>query len=245
MSTAFRTEPLSPDGAATITLCRPDEGNVLAPPDMLELGAAIEQAGSDPAAKLVVIRAEGEHFCLGRKPSAPPATPPSALQLRERVTKPILAVYAHLRATPVPVVAVVQGEARGFGCAFVGQCDLAIAADTAIFSLPEMDNNLPPTLAISAMLHKIPPKRLTHLVMTRETFTAAEALAFDVVSKVVARADLEQEAAAYIADLASRNRRALAAIKEYMGTAPYIDPQAAARLGANLLATVFSSREEA
>jgi hypothetical protein len=62
---------------------------------------------------------------------------------------------------------------------------------------------------------------------------------------VVARSNLEQATAAYIADLASRNRRALAAIKEYMGTAPYIDPQAAARLGANLLATVFSSAEEA
>ena len=62
MTSAFRIEDLSPDGAATITLCRPDDGNVLAPPDMLELGAAIETAGSNPAAKLVVIRAEGEHF---------------------------------------------------------------------------------------------------------------------------------------------------------------------------------------
>ena len=63
--------------------------------------------------------------------------------------QPILDLYADVRATPVPVLAVVQGEARGFGCALVGQCDLAIAVESARFSLPELETNLPPTLAIS------------------------------------------------------------------------------------------------
>ena len=241
MSNAFRIEYNDGLGTSTLTLCRPDDGNRLTTSDMDALGQAVFEAGSRPTTKFVVIRAEGAHFCLGRAAAPKPATPPSALEVRERIMKPILDVYARVRATPVPVLAVVQGNAEGFGCALTGQSDLAIAADTARFSLPEMDNNLPPTLAISALLHKVPPKQLTHLVFTRESISAAEALAFDIVNKVVPAADLAQEAEHYIAQMADRNRRALCVIKEYMATAPYTDPFTSARLGANMLATVFSS----
>lgn len=245
MTGAFRIETDAGAGTATVTFCRPHEGNRFSTSDMLALGPAIRAAGSDPAIRLVVLRAEGDVFCGGRAHAPDAAMPASALELRERVTYPILDVYAHVRATPVPVLAVVQGDALGFGCALVGQCDLAIASRDALFALPEMDANLPPTLAISALLHKVPRKRLTHLVYTRESFTAAEALAFDVVTKLAAPDALAAEAETYIAQLTDRNRRALAAVKEYMQTAPYLDAHTAARLGANLLATVFSSPEEA
>lgn len=244
MSDAFRLEydPIRP--TATIVLNRPDDGNRLAPQDMLELGLAISKAGRDLNIKLVLIRGEGEHFCLGRKLAEPPATPPSALELRERITKPILDVYENIRATPVPVVALVHGDAEGFGCAMIGQCDLAIAADHARFCLPEMDNNLPPTLAISALLHKIPRKQLMHIVYTRDRFSAAQALTYDMVTQVVPAEDFDAAVAATIDKLADRSRRALCAVKEYMGIAPYSEPQTASRLAANILATVFSSPED-
>ena len=244
MTDAFRVDTDTAAATATITFTRPDEGNRLTPQDMAALGPAILEAGSSPDVKLVLIRGEGDNFCLGRRPAPPPSPPPSALQVRERVTKPILDVYANIRATPVPVMALVHGPAEGFGCAMVGQCDLAIASQAAHFSLPEMDNNLPPTLAISALLHKVPHKQLTHLVLTRERFSAAQALAYDVVTKVAAPAEFDAVATAMISSMTDRNRRALCAIKEYMANAPYIDPQSAARLAANTLATVFSSPEE-
>ena len=169
---------------------------------------------------------------------------------RERAwPRPILGVYAqdvraHARARDDSRGA--RARRCGFGCAFaVASAIITIAANGRRASrLPEMDANLPPTLAISALLHKVPHKRLTHLVLTRESFGAEEALALDVVSKLAAPHALEAETAAYVARLTDRDRRALAAVKEYMLSAPYLDTHAAARLGANLLATVFSSPEE-
>jgi len=232
------------DGAhiATLTLTRPESGNRLMTEDLGPLGQAILTAGRRPDVKVVMVKAQGEQFCMGRDPGPAAPSPKSALQIRNDVTGPILGLYADLRATPVPVVAVVQGEARGFGCAFVGQCDLAIAADHATFSLPEMDTNLPPTLAISAVLGKVPPKRLTHLIYTRERISAQEALDLGLLSQVVPASELESAAQKTIARLSDRSRAALEAVKEYMAVAPHLDPDAASRYASTLLSVVLSSK---
>jgi enoyl-CoA hydratase len=240
---AFSTGREVGGAVATITLSRPDRGNRLTTADLRELGEAILAAGADAAVKAVVVRARGDDFCLGRDPGPKPPEPKSALALRTDVTEPILGVYEAIRATPVPVIAVVQGAARGFGCALVGQCDLAIASDKASFSLPEMDTNLPPTLAISAVLGKMPVKRLMHLVCTRAAIAAAEALNLGLLSQVVPAEQLDAAAGDLLACLTDRNRPALAAVKEYLLVAPHVDPVAASRYASTLLSVVLSSKE--
>jgi enoyl-CoA hydratase/carnithine racemase len=237
---------LSRDGAiGIVTLSRPDDGNRLTAAEVRALGRAIRALGEDKETKVVLVRAEGEAFCLGRTPAPPAAAPKSALAVRENVTQPILDLYADVRATPVPVIAAVQGEAKGFGCAFVGQCDLAIASESAVFSMPEMDTNLPPTLAISAILGKVPPKRALHLVYTRRRIGAAEALSLGLLSEVVPASDLGAAVAATLAAMTDRTRPSLCAVKEYMSVAPHMDPHAAARMAGNLLSVVLSSPGDA
>lgn len=230
---------------ATVTLSRPEAGNRLLASEVRALGRAIRALGGRDDVNVVVVRALGDHFCLGRQPAPPGAEPKSALEVRAQVTEPILDLYADVRATPVPVLAAVQGGAHGFGCAFVGQCDLAVASEDARFSLPEMEKNLPPTLAMSAVLGKIPPKRLLHLVYTRAEIDAAEALALGLVSQVAPRTALEAAVANTASRLADRSRAAVCAVKEYVNLAPHVDPAAAARLGANLLSVVLSSPAKA
>jgi len=236
---------LSSSGAvATVTLSKPDSGNRLMSEELITLGAAIKSAGQKADIKAVVVRARGDSFCLGRTPAPADKAPKTAEEVRDRVTAPILGLYADVRATPVPVIAVVQGEARGFGCAFVGQCDLAIASVDASFSLPEMDGNLPPTLAISAVLGKVPPKRVLQMVYTRRRIGAKEALEIGLISEVVARPELDASVESLLSCLTDRKRSALCAIKEYMAVAPYTDPAASARLASNILSVSLSSPGE-
>lgn len=230
------------DGVATLRLARPETGNKLTAEEVRALGQAIRAAGAQQDVRAVVLRAGGEAFCLGRSPAPPGSAPKTALAIRSGVAEPILSLYADVRATEVPVIAVVQGEARGFGCALVGQCDMAIAADTARFSMPEMETNLPPTLAISAVLGKVPPKRLMHMICTRTQIDAAEALVMGLVSQVAPRAELEQIADATIARVVDRARPALAAVKEYMIASQGLDVSAASRLAANTISVVLASQ---
>lgn len=241
---AFRIEEESSRRFATLRFTRGSTGNKMSAEEIPLLGRAIREAGSRKEVKLVLVRAEGPHFCQGRLPDVPGKAPATALDIRAWITQPILDVYADIRATPVPVIAMVQGEAKGFGCAFVAQCDLAIASDDASFSLPEMDHHLPPTLAMSAMLHKVPPKRMLHMVYTRATIGAAEALTLGLLSEVVPRASLDAAVEKTLSRLLDRNRAALCGVKEYIGAALYTDPNGAARLAANLLACVLSSPKE-
>jgi enoyl-CoA hydratase/carnithine racemase len=113
-----------------------------------------------------------------------------------------------------------------------------------MFSLPEMDTNLPPTLAISAVLGEMPPKRLMHLIYTRTKIGAAEALALGLLSEVAPAKELDAAVATTLASLTDRSRPALAAVKEFLAVAPHMDPDAAARYASTLLSVVLSSKDE-
>ena len=105
-----------------------------------------------------------------------------------------------------------------------------------------MDTDLPPTLAISAVLGKIPPKRLTHLIYTCERIAAKEALELGLLSEVVPASDLERATQKTVARLTDRRRASLEAVKEYMAIAPHLDTHAASRYASALLSVVLSSK---
>jgi enoyl-CoA hydratase len=226
---------------ARIVLARPDSGNRLTASEVADLGRTIRQAGGRSDVKLVVVGAEGDSFCLGRAPGSGPQ-PANAQGIRTEVAEPILSLYADVRATEVPVMAVVQGPALGFGSAFVGTCDLAVAADSAKFAFTEMAHNLPPTLAMSAVLEKLPFKRLMHMVLTREEIDGNEALAIGLVSQVAPRAKLQETAEATIAKLVDRDRSALCLVKEYQIAAWNLDASSAAKLAGSSISVVLSSQ---
>ena len=85
-----------------------------------------------------------------------------------------------------PVIAAVNGLALGGGCEMVLACDLAIAAGTASFGLPEPRVGL---LALGGGLHRVPrqlpSKHAMGMLLTGRRVPAAEALAMGLVNEVV------------------------------------------------------------
>jgi enoyl-CoA hydratase len=228
----------SRDGAvATITIDNAAHGNLLTVEDLRELAAAVRAAGATDA-KVIVLRSAGTDFCRGRAPGAPS---PTALKVRANVCEPILDVYDAIAGVRQPVVARVQGAALGFGAAMAGTCDLTIAADNARFQLPEMHRDLPPTLAISALMARVPRKALTHLVYSMEEIDAATALRLGIVSQVVPLAALDSALAKLLATMTARRPDALVAVKDFFRAAPHMDPRGIADYAGNLLAAVLSS----
>jgi len=102
-TTAFTLTVDTAKATATIELARPETGNKLSAPEVAELGRTIRAAGGRKDIKVVVVRAQGDAFCLGRAPGSGPA-PANALAIRTEVADPILSLYADVRATEVPVV---------------------------------------------------------------------------------------------------------------------------------------------
>jgi enoyl-CoA hydratase len=228
------------DGAiAAITIDRPAEGNVLTLDMLLGLTAAVKAAGATDA-KVIVLRSTGADFCRGRDPKGGPSDP-TALVMRDQVLQPILDVYDAINNAPQPVVCAVQGVAFGFGCAMATACDITIAAEGARFKLPEMQHNLPPTLAISALMPKVPRKAIAYMVYAMPEIDAATALALGIVSAVVPRDKLDAAVAETLATMTARSQAALVAVKDYLRSAPMMEPRGAAAYGAALLSGVLTS----
>lgn len=228
------------DGAvAHITLDRPSEGNVLTNEGLRDLAAAFRVAGATEA-KVILLRSTGSTFCLGRESKAG-GPPPSALVMRDNVLGPILDVYDAMARVPQPIVCAIQGNAFGFGCALATASEVTVAADGARFKLPEMEKDLPPTLAISAMMARVHRKALAWMVYSIEEIDAPTALQVGIVSQVVPSAGLDAALSKVLATMTARSTAALVAVKDYFRAAPHMEPRGAADYAGNLLAGVLSS----
>jgi len=227
------------DGGFAVTIDRAERGNMLTLPMIVALAQAVRDAPDE--AKFVHLSGAGTDFCRGRDPQGSPAVA-TALDIRAALIEPILSLYDALSDCPVPVVCSVRGAARGLGAALATACDVTIATESACFDLPEMEKDLPPTLAISAMMRKVPPKALALMVYGMQLIDAREALALGLVSTVVPEDELMPATQRLLGTLRARSREALVAVKDYQRAVPELGPRSGRDLAANLLASVLSSK---
>ena len=222
----------------TITLNRPEVGNRLTN----DMAATVRQMIDAAQGHVIVLRGAGENFCLGRELPAKAHETLSALEAKDTHTEPILTLCAAFERSPLPIIGVVQGKAMGGACAFAAMCDVTIAADNAVFQLPELNHGIPPCLAMAALARRVPRKAVVHLVYSTDPIDAATALSIGLISRVVPRANLDAAARTLVDKLAQFSQPAVQAVKQFMRSAPDLDSQAAADLAANLLANVVSSK---
>ena len=166
---------------------------------------------------------------------------PSPIDLRDRVLSPIMGLYDAIRFCPVPVIAAVSGDALGLGCAIAGICDMTLADESAVFQLPEMEYNLPPTLAISAIVERVGKKTAGFMAYSLTRLDAHAAQAVGLVNTVVPRGQLDSALQSLLATLTSRDPMSVMAIKEYMAYAPESGP-AVRPMASNLLALALSTQ---
>jgi methylglutaconyl-CoA hydratase len=180
---------VSPRRIATVLLNRPDRGNAFNQVMLDELGGALKALAADDTARLVVLRGAGKHFCTGadlssRGPSAQSQAPQTAdYSLRD--------VLAILDALPKPTIAVVQGGAIGGGAGFAACCDVAIAADGAFFSIPEVRVGMAPMGIMPFVIRAIGHRAFRRYGLSGERIPAADAQRIGLVHEVCEAAKLD------------------------------------------------------
>jgi enoyl-CoA hydratase/carnithine racemase len=225
---------------ATITLARPDAGNRLTNAMAAAVGAALDASS---ACRVIVLRGAGADFCLGRDMQPPkPGSNVSPLEVMRDDTTPMLELFEAFRRRKQPVVGVVQGRAWGIGTVFAGLCDVTIAATNATFRLAELERGIPPCIALSALLDRMPKKVLAHMVYSTLEMDAATALAAGLVSRTVGPASIESDVSEFVARLLSFGPVTTEAVKLYLDTAPHFNEANAALYGSSVLANVLASR---
>lgn len=225
----------------TITLNRPAEGNGLNDASIGALSAALQ--GAAARARLVILTGAGDDFCVGRiAPRGASAPKLEALQVR-RGRDVVFNCYSAFRESPVPIIAVVKGRALGFGCAIAACADITVAADNAVFQMPEFAHNIMPTIAMSALLGKVSAKRLMYIAYSTAEMSAERAERMGFVSESVPLAKLESTIESLRATILKAPQAAVLAIKEYARVAPSMDIRGAIDYARSLHAVVNSSSE--
>jgi enoyl-CoA hydratase/carnithine racemase len=118
-----------------------------------------------------------------------------------------------------------------------GACDLRVAADDTVFSIPEVDLGIPLAWGgIPRLVREIGPALTRELVLTCRPFDAEEARSIGFVNRVVPRADLEAHVDELAEQLARKAPRVVAATKRQVHQAL---EQMASTTGAWVDATVL------
>ena len=225
----------------TITLNRPEHGNGLNDTAIAELTALLQ--GAAARARLVVLKAAGNDFCVGRiAPRGAAAPKLEALQVR-RGRDVIFNCYAAFRESPIPIIAAVNGRALGFGCAIATCADITIASKSAIFQMPEFGENIMPTIAMSALLGKVTQKQLMYIAYSTAEFSAERAEILGLVSEVAPANSLDAAVERICAKILKAPQPAVLAIKEFARVAPSMDIRGAVDYARSLHAVINSSSE--
>ncbi len=228
-----------------VSLNRPDKLNAITVDLKHALVARFHEADADPATSVVVLRAEGRSFCAGYDIAPNPARAArrgNALAWHESLTDDVA-----LETTPwemrKPVVASVQGHCLGGGCELMMLCDLAIAADDALFGEPEIRfSNVGPALVMPFVIGL---KRARELLYFGDFIDAATALRYGMVNRVVPRAELEEATLTYARRLALIAPEALAGTKLALNRgADAAGLRNAIRAGLDVLAPLYAARTE-
>ena len=229
------------DGAiARVDLNRPEEGNALTRAMMLRFAQVLRELGADATVNVVAIGGRGAQFCRGRDGKGESRAGMTAYDVRVKLMGAVLDSYQAIWDVPVPVVALVHGDALGFGAALAAGCDITLAASNARFAFPEIEHGIPPTMAMCAALGKVPAKALTYLIYSAEELDAGQAVSVGLASKVLPQATFAADADAFLAKLASRPRLVLETIKRYQAKAAHLTPEMASEYAGTLLALVRS-----
>ena len=210
---------------ATITLNRPEKLNALNVEVWLGLGEVADAINRQPEVRAAILTGAGDRaFSAGIDLKAVASLQGFSLGRPVRggieglqQMKDIFNMYENLA---VPVIAAINGYCLGAGMELVLTCDIRIAADSAIFSIPEITFGVIPDMGGTQRLPRIVgPGKAKELIYTGRRIDAAEALRIGLVDHLYPKDSLMSEARRLAEEIASQEPAAVQGAKRAINVA--------------------------
>lgn len=175
---------------AVLTFNRPDCANALQPDELHRLAELIDRLGDDAEAHVIVLTGAGNrHFCAGLDLGQPAMI---AEDLSGEGPTGLGAAIRSARRCPLPILGRINGACVAGGMGLLAACDLAIAVDSAVFTLPEIAAGQVPLVVTAALARFLPPPVLADLTIGAR-MTAARAAELGLVAAAVPADALDAE----------------------------------------------------
>jgi len=204
------------DGIAWVRFNRPEKRNAMNPTLNREMIEVLEQVEANDAARVLVLTGEGDAWSAGmdlkeyfREVDA------AAPHVQTRVRRDSAEwQWRRLIHFSKPTIAMVNGWCFGGAFTPLVCCDLAIAAEDAVFGLSEVNWGIPPGGLVSrALAETVSSRDALYFILTGETFDGRRAAAMRLVNEAVPREQLRERTLALARRLAGMNTQVLRAAK--------------------------------
>lgn len=227
------------EGIATITINRPDNGNMLRAQTARELADALRTLRDDPQIGAAILTGAGDRFfCIGGEHEELQHLNPSA-------ALPVVDVYELLDTVPKAVIAAVNGFAVGGGQVLQLMCDLSVAAESALFrQVGPMVGSFDAGYGTWYLEETIGRRRAKEMWYLNRRYSAQEALEVGLVNEVVPAAEVRDRARDVAAELLQRGPGAIAGLKASF-SARHHGVLGQARVAHDQLLTRYLASEEA
>ncbi|MEE2777790.1 MAG: enoyl-CoA hydratase-related protein [Acidobacteriota bacterium] len=226
------------DGAAWITLNRPEVRNALSGTLIREVADHLDTAHADDAVRCIVLTGAGKGFCSG-----------ADLKNRGVDDGGRIVAYPELLTKiwdgEKPVIAMINGAAFAGGLGLVAASDLVITAEEATFSFSEVKIGVIPAVIAVVCLRKLGQHHGMRLFLTGERFDGNQAVAFGLAHRAVPRVELETAVAEQIAAINLGGPIAVVECKKLVRAVPTLSMEDGFELTEGWSRRMFQSEEAA
>jgi len=179
------------DHVALVTIDRPTVLNALDSATMAELVAALAELDADDACRCIVLTGAGERaFAAGAD-----IREMSGLTADDVRTSGMFERWDEVAAIGTPLIAAVRGYALGGGCELALACDLIVAADDAVFGLPEVSLGVMPGVGGTQRLPRAVGQALAmEMILAGRRLSGVEAVAAGLAARTVPSPEVVPEA---------------------------------------------------
>jgi len=228
------------NGAAWITINRPNVYNAFRAETCEELIHGIHKAGWDKEIGVIVLAGAGDKaFCTGGDQSAHDGSYGG----RGTIGLPVEDLQSAIRDVPKPVIARVKGYAIGGGNVLATVCDLTIASESAVFGQvgPKV-GSVDPGWGTAYLARIVGEKKAREIWYLCRRYSAKEALDMGLVNTVVADDNLDAEVERWVAEIMEKSPTAIAIAKRSFN-ADSENIRAIGQLGFESLALFYDTDE--
>jgi trans-feruloyl-CoA hydratase/vanillin synthase len=204
------------EGIAWVVLNRPEKRNAMSPALNREMIGVLDALELDDRCRVLVLTGAGESFSAGMDikeyfREIDNATPTEVMRVRR---DSMGWQWRRLMFFPKPTIAMVNGWCFGGAFTPLVACDIAIAAEEAIFGLSEINwGIIPAGNVMRAVAEKMNSSDALYYLMTGDSFDGKKASETRLVNEAVPRALLRERTRALARKLMEKNPHVLSAIK--------------------------------
>jgi 2-(1,2-epoxy-1,2-dihydrophenyl)acetyl-CoA isomerase len=175
------------DGVGLIRLNRPDDGNAITLEVAAELLEVAARCDEDPGVRAVVLTGSGKMFCAGGDLKVFAGQADGVSLYMKQTTQAFHAAISRLNWMDAPVIGAINGTAAGGGLSLALATDLAVAAQSAKFTMAYTKVGLVPDGASTYFLARLVGlRRAKEMVLLNPVLSAQQALEWGLINQVVA-----------------------------------------------------------